>query len=281
MNSTITTAAALGVGPGTTPAGATETRDSDKPTAFFPFLKLPFEIRTMIYRMLLVSRRRIHLDCFLPEDTGCSHRLGLYTQVLRVCRQISAEALDVLYGENNFVSIVYDSTEPVISEHFLSSNLRRLRILTFVHPCIPHNVNVDYAHDYGSDLSDVSTGSWDSDSSSSGHERFIAPPPITCLPHHLVSILGNLTRLTLTLTVNCCHCPVHLTESIISNDEGLREYNSLKIENRLSIYEQYLSPTVKVHRRVWCSDHGCRCALKNKSCRRIQSYVKSLWLKDS
>jgi hypothetical protein len=80
-----------------TPAGALADKPiareiTDGKSASFPFLRLPIELRKMIYRPLLVSPHRVHLDCiFLNEDGDfyCKHRLDIYTPLLRVCIQIS------------------------------------------------------------------------------------------------------------------------------------------------------------------------------------------------
>jgi hypothetical protein len=97
------------------------------------FLGLPVELRVMVYRELLVSRHRIHLHCFLPEKINCMHSRITYTCILRACHQMTSEALDVLYGENNFVFTVFID-QPIIMDYFSRANLLRLRKLSIEHP---------------------------------------------------------------------------------------------------------------------------------------------------
>lgn len=72
-----------------------------------PFLSLPPELRHAIYTLLLLTSPNpstatdilLNPANFLPPSP-C--RLNLSSQLLRVCRQIHAEAGAVLYGENRF-----------------------------------------------------------------------------------------------------------------------------------------------------------------------------------
>ena len=110
---------------------------------------------------------------------------------------------------------------------------------------------------YGSAWADDSTDAWDSagswDSDDDGCERILAPFPIECLPPATWQpILGNLTRLNLTLAAGCCKFASLEDDSIVSRDEGLEEYASRKIKQIMSFYDPYLSSTVAVHRRVGC-----------------------------
>ncbi|KAK4033368.1 hypothetical protein C8A01DRAFT_19671 [Parachaetomium inaequale] len=65
----------------------------------FPFMRLPPELRLMVYRYLLKTDAMIQLASARPLPC---HHIGLSTAVLRLNRQISSEALSVLYGENKF-----------------------------------------------------------------------------------------------------------------------------------------------------------------------------------
>ncbi|KAK3384106.1 hypothetical protein B0T24DRAFT_607305 [Lasiosphaeria ovina] len=65
------------------------------------FLDTPLEIRLIIYRLLLVKPERVVLHQnpdLVVQGPAKSHA----TNVLLLCRQVSDEALDVLYGENVF-----------------------------------------------------------------------------------------------------------------------------------------------------------------------------------
>jgi hypothetical protein len=85
----------------------------------FPFLLLPPEIRLMIYRVLLLGKASGHIvsvtkDMRVPAGSGSqvqdrcpAELLQLSSQLLRVCRIISQEAIVVLYSEN-----VFQATEP-------------------------------------------------------------------------------------------------------------------------------------------------------------------------
>jgi hypothetical protein len=260
-------------------SAATET------SSFFPFLRMPTELRNMVYRMLLVSRHRIHVECLTKNF--CKHRLAISTNILRVCRQIIAEALNVLYGENNFVTIVYGKP-PTIVQSFSPPNLMRLRNLTFAHPCIMHTLDVDPDYENGSDWggSSIDSAFLDSDHESDGdHERYLAPMQVDehALPLSTWRpILANLTRFTIILMVVCCdkHTPLD-HQSILAATEELKDYNRREIKKALCFYDLHVPGTVAIHRRVRCDDHACFCSIKDKNCNRIQRYVKELWLGDS
>ena len=77
----------------------------------FPFLSLSSEIRIPIYKLLLCSPEIVHgkkyklPDGFTPTTLGKVENLPL----LKVCRQIYAEASSIFYSENNFTFMYYDS----------------------------------------------------------------------------------------------------------------------------------------------------------------------------
>lgn len=81
------------------------------PGRFFPFLHLPIEIRTEVYRNILVSK--LHYgprnDLWRPiaVDDGI-FKIGLFEKdavlpLLLANRQVHAEAVVILYGENTFI----------------------------------------------------------------------------------------------------------------------------------------------------------------------------------
>ena len=81
----------------------------------FPFLNLPAEIQGDILRsFLLISDPIPLLASEVPKKTDAGEfrmtkgkllllRLPLFSQVLRVCRQIHQEGMRILYGENTFL----------------------------------------------------------------------------------------------------------------------------------------------------------------------------------
>jgi hypothetical protein len=60
-------------------------------------LGLPGEIRNQIYSLLLIAP-----PPGIPRPLGISPQI--HPQILRVCRQIHREAIDVLYGKNTFIA---------------------------------------------------------------------------------------------------------------------------------------------------------------------------------
>lgn len=69
--------------------------------------KIPPEIRNKIYRYLLLNpllgTYEALGDPIYPADPhACGVQYELFPAILRTCRQISTEALVVLYGENTF-----------------------------------------------------------------------------------------------------------------------------------------------------------------------------------
>ena len=82
---------------------STPTAPMPIPQSRSPFFSLPLELRRMVYRYLLVTKGDIHLDSLLGNSTPCQHNTPkICAALLRVCRLITPEALDVLYGENFF-----------------------------------------------------------------------------------------------------------------------------------------------------------------------------------
>ncbi|KAI1209407.1 uncharacterized protein F4807DRAFT_92628 [Annulohypoxylon truncatum] len=119
----------------------------------FRFLDLPLELRNEIYAHLFLQPEPI--DCFRKWFTtaprhlrrranekapdccglnyGCAHydaRLRPRTNVLRACRQVSEEALDVLYARNAFC-VELESTARFLKFFSIGeANLRRIQLLT-------------------------------------------------------------------------------------------------------------------------------------------------------
>ena len=86
------------------------------PSRYFPFFKLPLDIRSMIYAELLVERENVekmfckkhcklwqkHRDCNRPEIASLSVPSIIHLAILRTCRQAYEEAMQVLYTKNIF-----------------------------------------------------------------------------------------------------------------------------------------------------------------------------------
>ncbi|KAI9717357.1 MAG: hypothetical protein M1828_007245 [Chrysothrix sp. TS-e1954] len=70
----------------------------------FTFLKLPVEIRTMVYRQLLIHHRGF-VRLFDRNMPAMDQRKPprIHNSVLRICRQVHDEAVRVLYSENTFI----------------------------------------------------------------------------------------------------------------------------------------------------------------------------------
>jgi len=69
-----------------------------------PFVTLPAEIRNQIYEECLVSDRAIDLTALRRCETLAPQRqsYGLTARLLVACKQVYAEALPILYGQNLF-----------------------------------------------------------------------------------------------------------------------------------------------------------------------------------
>lgn len=70
------------------------------------FLQLPRELRTEVYRELLLSEEHLFME-IIPMG-GChlgSWSHDLHPGILLTCKQVCDEAADVLYGENVFYAI--------------------------------------------------------------------------------------------------------------------------------------------------------------------------------
>lgn len=66
-----------------------------------PILRLPPEIRLMIYRLLLISDSTIRMR-WMNKEHYLRQPNSLFPSVLSVCHLMHREAIDVLYGENVF-----------------------------------------------------------------------------------------------------------------------------------------------------------------------------------
>jgi hypothetical protein len=79
----------------------------------FPFMKLPAELRLRVYREVLQTEdceQEILMD--ISELCGDEEFYDLHPNILRTCRQVHDEAVEVLYGENIFIINYIDSNNP-------------------------------------------------------------------------------------------------------------------------------------------------------------------------
>lgn len=120
------------------------------------FLDLPFELRLKIYRfyvprgcfvwnkasstipefhfVLLENRARLTPRTFSQEP--------FETALLRVCKQVSEECLDVLYGENQFEMNLARGAQVVLQKAFTSQNIQRIRQLNVIARLTAHPPDV-------------------------------------------------------------------------------------------------------------------------------------------
>jgi hypothetical protein len=68
-------------------------------------LRLPLELRDLIYRMLLTTPYCTHLSTMRGYEVGPVFEFHLHPAILLVNKQISEEAIRVLYQENDFILI--------------------------------------------------------------------------------------------------------------------------------------------------------------------------------
>ncbi|KAK1966621.1 hypothetical protein LY78DRAFT_657081 [Colletotrichum sublineola] len=84
-----------------------ETQDNENA---FPLMRLPVEIRQKIYREILVAKDPIRVrqgwSAVYPRN-----RPMVETSILRACRQVRNEAVDVLYGENTFLYLLRETAK--------------------------------------------------------------------------------------------------------------------------------------------------------------------------
>ncbi|KAI9712498.1 MAG: hypothetical protein M1812_006914 [Candelaria pacifica] len=99
-------------------AAAAPQEGVDAKTAF-PFLKLPPELRNMIYRYLLVAKDPIDIG---TRNAACRTEPVVCVAILRVSRQTHIESAPILYSENRFYLLIKDKSSlplrmPAIMKH--------------------------------------------------------------------------------------------------------------------------------------------------------------------
>ena len=89
------------------------------------FLDIPLELRRQIYQYCLVRPSLLTVNYLwndiVPEDTFGRYQKSL----LLMCRQISEEALDVLYGGNNFRVDLNPGGGIYLEKNFTETNRKR------------------------------------------------------------------------------------------------------------------------------------------------------------
>jgi hypothetical protein len=134
-----------------------------------PFVKLPGEIRNQIYTHLLVIPYNIF--AFYPGNSRVVH-----PQILTVCRQVHAEARQILYGSNTFIADLALLTPlPQLTIRYrkiysscLISLIRRYHIRVRL-DCDP-NYTYDVARESFSGLESLTIEIWQAQFGSSDHE---------------------------------------------------------------------------------------------------------------
>lgn len=98
-------------------------------------LKLPLEIREEIYRYLLVppGPSDQYLECIAFFHLHTMH-MERDTSILLVSRQISEEALDILYGENVFKLDVNEDQDCFVTRFTVRNRLRIRHLLLVSRP---------------------------------------------------------------------------------------------------------------------------------------------------
>jgi len=102
-------------------------------TASTEFLGIPIELRRHIYQYCLVSPDPIIVRHLLG-NTYTSNRAPpqLHTNILRVSKQITNEAMEVLYGSNTFLLFLESGATTSLEYAFTSANRLKIQRLQLV-----------------------------------------------------------------------------------------------------------------------------------------------------
>ena len=98
------------------------------------FLDLPPEIRVQIYRYCLVFKHAVHIGC-LPITGHSLYKWrirAMKKSLLLMSKQISSEALDVLYSENTFEVILHERASEKLSRYIAAVNMPKIRRMQIV-----------------------------------------------------------------------------------------------------------------------------------------------------
>lgn len=277
----------------------------------FPFLLLPAELRLAIYRHIFVVRGEIRLDCFLPAShfylhkwkykenkPRCkhpAHRPRINTAVLRLCHQITAEALAVLYGENHFACITLCCLQPVIVQAFSSENLGRVRKLTLEHYWNHLDSPLREAHNKWR-IGDHHERSddWEQFFAGPGSRPVLKASAIAQRPDIWQPIFARLTSLTVALSYYCDFEAHEMTQFFFAFTEHpayetiLKPYQSKVVKHAMSFYDSGLPVGLMVRKEVRCPQHECQVVPEppkvltereeRATCDTLCRYVDRVWL---
>jgi hypothetical protein len=178
--------------------------------------------------------------------------------VLKLCRQITAEALSVLYGENTFVFLEHDIAYNTPLLHFPEETLLRIRKLRVVHPC--------------------GLNPWPG-----GGKRPIAPVPANPprSPDIWRSVLANLNSLTLVLSVPCYRITAEEAAEEVARHAANCPDGARAARDVMGFYHTGLLPSVTVRRRVLCHFEACPSRAFETvggECEALHRYVENIWV---
>lgn len=100
------------------------------PVAPAGLLRLPLEIRLQIYRYCVFQNRSVEITRSLNDRSW--HANENKNSILFLSKQISEEALDILYGENVFKMHLNGGGEAALKDNFTKANAQRMRYLLVV-----------------------------------------------------------------------------------------------------------------------------------------------------
>ncbi|KAK4033366.1 hypothetical protein C8A01DRAFT_40155 [Parachaetomium inaequale] len=234
----------------------------DTTSNHFRFMDLPPELRLQVYRHLLFAVQGIHLWCLAYREPTCPdprHHPNICTTVLKLCRQITDEALSVLYGENTFVFLEYDIDRGTPQLHFPEATLLRIRKLRVVHPC--------GLNPYPPPDGRMPLAPWP------------AEPPNS--PDIWRSVLANLNSLTLVLSVPCAGITAEEAAEEVARHAANYQAGATAAKAVMNFYQSGVPPSVAVHRRVLCHFNVCPSRsfeTVGGKCEALHRYIEKIWL---
>ena len=120
---------------------------SSKSSSLPLILRLPPELGLRIYRLLLLSDQTVRMT-WRQDDESCPRPNCLSRAILRTCRHIHNEAIDVLYRDNNFrAHRINDANIPAVSirrAKFVVSISHVLDGDSFLQSFLDHHPNIEF-----------------------------------------------------------------------------------------------------------------------------------------
>lgn len=104
------------------------------PSGSATLLDTPLELRQEVYRYIFLAREPIDLRSLVIKDEQTWPECKERTAILCVSRQISEEALNVLYGENVFEIDIHHGNHNVVRNFSLANQLRIRRLQVVIRP---------------------------------------------------------------------------------------------------------------------------------------------------